>query len=379
MMMKMRNLFLGALLIIGGGSKGLLASSLEQGTYFHYSAQDLSPLSNLKGFGEMNPLDLLTWDKKIFDLIRKARPGGAETAEYLAYLMVAQRDAAILTLRLRGSFQGSLLPTTRSVACLFFPKGCRVFGDKTRDDFSEKLADLVVMKIKYRMREDEKGRRGYPLKRGVDSWWGQEPFIGREVGSWQPWFLKSPGQYRAPQPPLPGSKMNQQLAAVRASLAQITGPQKKAVLYWAMGRGSETPAGYWLGVADDALEVSKASLEQALRVRFILSTSIADTNIAVFDSKYTYWTKRPFMLDPTLKTILPTPNHPSYPAGHGAVAGVASTVLAHFFPDQKDRWLQLASECRNSRLWGGIHFPTDNEQGFRLGAKVANWTIRQAH
>ena len=45
------------------------------------------------------------------------------------------------------------------------------------------------------------------------------------------------------------------------------------------------------------------------------------STVACWDAKYAYWAIRPFQLDPDVKTLFPTPNHPSYPAAHGASRG----------------------------------------------------------
>ncbi|MGH2374189.1 MAG: phosphatase PAP2 family protein, partial [bacterium] len=105
--------------------------------------------------------------------------------------------------------------------------------------------------------------------------------------------------------------------------------------------------------------------------------TIADAVIAVFDSKYTYWVKRPFMMDRSIRTVMPTPNHPSYPAGHSTLSAAAATILSHYFPEATDTWQALAREAGLSRVWGGIHFPMDNEQGLILGDRVAREAIRQ--
>jgi membrane-associated phospholipid phosphatase len=104
---------------------------------------------------------------------------------------------------------------------------------------------------------------------------------------------------------------------------------------------------------------------------------MADAVIAVFDSKYTYQKKRPFMLDPTIKTVMPTPNHPSYPAGHGTISGSAATVLAHYFPANTTEWARLGQEASISRSWAGIHFTIDNSVGYSLGESVAGETLRK--
>ena len=53
-----------------------------------------------------------------------------------------------------------------------------------------------------------------------------------------------------------------------------------------------------------------------------------------------------------------------------AVAGAASTVLAAFFPNKADELEAMAEEAAVSRLYGGIHFRSDNEAGLDLSRRV---------
>jgi hypothetical protein len=45
-----------------------------------------------------------------------------------------------------------------------------------------------------------------------------------------------------------------------------------------------------------------------------MSMAHNDSMVACWDAKYTYWAIRPFQLDPDVKTLFATPNHPSFPA-----------------------------------------------------------------
>ena len=109
----------------------------------------------------------------------------------------------------------------------------------------------------------------------------------------------------------------------------------------------------------------------------MLAMGIADSVIVVFNSKYTYWIKRPFMLDPTILTVMPTPNHPSYPAGHSTISAAAAGILKYYLPENSAYWSNRANEASLGRVWGGIHFPIDAEQGFILGNRVAEAVINK--
>lgn len=72
-----------------------------------------------------------------------------------------------------------------------------------------------------------------------------------------------------------------------------------------------------------------------------------------------------------------TPRHPSYPSGHSTHAAAGSEILTYFFPDEKDELDKLADNAGMARLWAGIHYRSDHEQGLKLGRCVARLVISQ--
>lgn len=70
-----------------------------------------------------------------------------------------------------------------------------------------------------------------------------------------------------------------------------------------------------------------------------------------------------------------TSRHPSYPSGHSTYSGAASEMLSFFFPDYTAEFDQMADNTGMARLWAGIHWRSDHEQGQRLGRCVAREII----
>ena len=83
------------------------------------------------------------------------------------------------------------------------------------------------------------------------------------------------------------------------------------------------------------------------------------------------------MDEPTLVAHLEMDNRnfPSYVSGHSTISRTAAGVLSVLFHAKEAVWLKNAVEARDSRLWAGIHFPYDNNEGFKLGAAVADQVI----
>ena len=62
---------------------------------------------------------------------------------------------------------------------------------------------------------------------------------------------------------------------------------------------------------------------------------------------------------------------PSYPSGHTAQAFYVATKLSRLFPHITEDLFILANMIAESRIDRGVHFPSDNEAGKLLAAKLA--------
>ena len=202
------------------------------------------------------------------------------------------------------------------------------------------------------------------------------------AGTWRTWNLVGGSQFRPGPPPAFGS------AAWRAEMRQVydasrslTPEQAAIALYWADGAGTVTPAGHWNAIALELAANENLSTVQLAKLFVTLNTAQADAFIACWDAKYTYWTERPVTairaeIDPSWLPLIVTPPFPSYVSGHSTTSGAAATVLSHYFPQRRDELAAMADEAALSRLYGGIHFASDNAAGLELGRKVGREALR---
>src|SRR5262249_21691528 len=150
-----------------------------------------------------------------------------------------------------------------------------------------------------------------------------------------------------------------------------TPEQLKIAVFWGDAPGTPTPPGHWNGVAAELIAKQRASAPRtealaelsAARTMAILNMAVMDAGIACWDSKYYYWYLRPSHADPTITLPVGLPNFPSYPSGHSTFSGAAAEVLDYFFPSEKARFDAMAEEASMSRIYGGIHYRFDGEQG----------------
>jgi hypothetical protein len=171
--------------------------------------------------------------------------------------------------------------------------------------------------------------------------------------------------------------MRDQLTTVKQALAHITLEQKNTVVQWTGGPGTRTLPGQWLDLAEIYMRSKDTPLDTYASVRAVLSMAVADAATSAYDSKYAYQTKRPFMIDKSIVTIMPIPNSPSYPAGHTSISWAAATVLDHYLPEVQATWDSNAKQAGDSRILGGIHFPIDVDAGTIQGKKVGNEALRK--
>lgn len=203
-----------------------------------------------------------------------------------------------------------------------------------------------------------------------------EPFAPQ----WRTWVLDSPGQFR-PVPPAFGSvRFLRNLDEVIALQANLTQRQREIARFWVDGSGSMTPPGHWNRIAQDLTRKYRLDDARSLRLFALLNVALADSFIATWEAKYHYWTARPVSMAAsvrkhTLATAILTPPFPSYPSGHATFSGAAARILGVVFPQEAASVGAMAEEAAMSRLYGGIHYRHDNDDGLTLGRAVAEATL----
>jgi membrane-associated phospholipid phosphatase len=210
------------------------------------------------------------------------------------------------------------------------------------------------------------------------------PPLEPQAGTWRTWHLRDGAALRPGPPPAPGSAADRaDIEAVYDVWRALTDEQRAIADRWADGPGTETPPGHWNRIALELIDAAGWSTIRTARAFSLLNTAQADAFIACWDSKYAYWRERPVTairreLDPAWTPHLVTPPFPSYGSGHSTTSGAASTVLAALFPSRADDLRAWAEEAAVSRLYAGIHFPTDNEVGLALGRAVGQVALNDA-
>lgn len=194
--------------------------------------------------------------------------------------------------------------------------------------------------------------------------------------NWKPWCPGSDKLEVAPAVQHGSPQWQEELKQVAATTAALTAEQKAIARRWHLDAGSITPPGVWNAIATSYLLQAEPRLDQRHRVLAVLNIAMQDALVAAWRIKFRDWSERPVTaiqreLDPAFEPLLVTPPFPGYVSGHATVSAAAAGVLSHYYPALWHQWWGLAREAAMSRLFGGIHFASDNEQGLALGSLVA--------
>jgi membrane-associated phospholipid phosphatase len=197
--------------------------------------------------------------------------------------------------------------------------------------------------------------------------------------------LRSGSEVRAPAPPRFGSPRFLAEARELIRLRRTLTPQEMRIAkFWEGGVGSPLPPGVWNEVALAYVRRDRLDTAESARVFALLNIAMADTGVAVWDTKYAYWSARPesairsLGLAPGWRPFLATPAFPSYVSAHSAYSGAASEVLAAVFPKDAAAFRAKAIEAGLSRLYGGIHYRSDHVAGLAMGRAIGRLVVARA-
>lgn len=258
---------------------------------------------------------------------------------------------------------------SRVVAGVAYPSDTRAGLD---------LGKAVAARVIEYLKSDGKKWEGtVPVGSGL--WVGSNPG-GVDDVAWKLFVLSSANQFRPGPPPAPDSP---ERAAEIAEVKNFkrTPVTNSKVFYWQFGQYGGP--GVLHRLSDEVgRRLAELGLDRnaprAARAYALVHVAHYDGWIASQDAKFHYWTARPNQFDPTITTVVPNPNFPTYVSNAATLGTAPMTVLSHLFPSEAARYRSLAQEFGESRLWAGIHFRSDIEAGYAIGRGVGQKVIERA-
>lgn len=354
---------------------------------------------------------LVHWARQVLTLVVKYQQNPLRAARALAYVQVAMHDASLHAVRLQPSdpaFAEIAAHRAASLvaeqlyanetpgqfeaqfAVLTAPLGAQPLQRQLASRVGQKVADALIA----RSLRDGAGRV-WPLKhRPADFlgiWQPTYPMYAVNPAEafapqWRAWLPAAASRYEPPTAWRPGSEQHRRETREVLDVARaLTETQKRAANDWNLEAGSVTPGGVWTQLALQELlrtqsDDSDAAMRSTLPVLAALGVALHDAFVACWRVKLRDWSERPITavrreFDAGFAPLLVTPGFPSYVSGHATISAAAAVVLGHFWPAQAPRFDDLAREAAMSRLWGGIHFRSDNDEGLRLGGAVGREVV----
>jgi hypothetical protein len=177
----------------------------------------------------------------------------------------------------------------------------------------------------------------------------------------------------------------------------LTTEQKTIANYWADNPGATgTPPGHWIAIVSQSARNSGASLMVAAEAYARVGIAVHDAFIRCWAAKYFYNLQRPVTyinenIDAEWRPYIDTPPFPTYTSGHSTQSAAARALTQMFgitgftdtthsdhelSPPQEprsfDSFNEAAAEAAVSRLYGGIHFTFDNDDGLVSGHCIAD-------
>ena len=235
-------------------------------------------------------------------------------------------------------------------------------------------------------------------------------------GRIKPWTMNSGSQFRVTGFYDSGSpEFAEEFDTIRrlggADSGMRTADQSEIALFWEDGPWGITPPGHMIYIAMQLLQDRGLSFIELARAFALIGMTQCDASICAWDNKYHYDVVRPesairvrvpafrnsdprVVLQPGWQSYIPTPEFPAYTSGHSTFGAAAAEMIALILgrddvafsgrsPDEvlwpqlqgvNRHWTSLshmAEENGLSRLYGGVHWAIDNEQGLKSGRELA--------
>lgn len=159
-----------------------------------------------------------------------------------------------------------------------------------------------------------------------------------------------------------------------------------------------SPPGHWMNIVGIGAKTANADFNTTVAAYAHTSIALFDAFISCWDEKYRSNYVRPETVINRLFTnenwqpYIQTPPFPSYTSGHATNSAAAAEVMTHWFGDQLSftdtsllefgianreikSFREAAKEAAMSRLYGGIHYRFDNEEGTKAGKRLGEFII----
>lgn len=164
---------------------------------------------------------------------------------------------------------------------------------------------------------------------------------------------------------------DKELFLVRQTLSSLTPEQLHLAQFWGTVDINKRLSYLILNLTD---KYQLGSPDTARTLGYF-HAAINDAFVITWFLKYLWDAARPCQYDASIASPMPTPRFPGYPSAHATVAGCAEAVLRYFFPQEAYSLNIMMEDSAQSRLYAGVHFKVDNDEGLRLGRQIGEIVV----
>ncbi len=234
-------------------------------------------------------------------------------------------------------------------------------------------------------------------------------------GKIRPMVIDSSSQFEIPRPPKfnvtdTSSSFYKAMMEVKNIGDSLTEEQKHIADFWddnpfkmnvsghvMFATKKFSPPGHWLNIVGIAAKAANADFNSTVGAYAITSIAFFDAFIRGWEEKYKSNYIRPETVinkyvDQEWRPYIQTPPFPSYVSGHATNSSAAAETMTSWFGDQlsftdtsllefgiRSRVIKsfraAAAEAAMSRLYGGIHYRFDNDEGLKAGKQVGELIV----
>ena len=179
---------------------------------------------------------------------------------------------------------------------------------------------------------------------------------------------------------------------------KLTEEQRIIAQYWADDPGeTATPPGHWMYIAGNFVQAEEWTLDRAAELYALTAISMQDACISLWHTKYRVNLVRPKtyineQMEPGWEPYVETPPFPGYTSGHSGFSGAAAQVMSALIGDNKpftdsthvpigleprdfDSFKAAAEEAAYSRMYGGIHYTCEIQDGLVQGQCAGDFVL----
>lgn len=288
--------------------------------------------------------------------------------------------------------------------------------------FSDTIVAVVLKWSKGDNYAQTRSAEKYTVRDEDGRWIPTPPMYGQALEPhWReirPMVMDSASQFMPPRPPAfnvtdKNSVFYKATMEVKNIGDSLTAEQKEIADFWddnpfklnvsghiMFATKKFSPPGHWMNIVGIGAKTAGADFNTTVAAYAETSIALYDAFISCWDEKFRSNEVRPetvinkYFKAEEWRPYIQTPPFPSYTSGHGTASGAACEVMTKWFGDnvaftdtsslefglparKLASFREAAKEAAMSRLYGGIHYRFDNDEGNVAGRKLGDYIVQK--